>query len=626
MARLYDEIESTAGLYGPAVYAEEISGLLTHFHDLTLGVDSEGMAYTPMTSVKEQTKLFAVGVLPPSAKVTGKVLDRSAVIATREGVSSDPFSPSATQESVSSTTTSATFTEDMKWGEAVPLLSNEFWIQFVAMCRRIGVDPVEWASIVFNESGFNPAATNWGGVGPTAQQRKQEGRPVAVGINQFIWSAGKMSGMTREEWDNHRNLSPEEQLYWMEAYLKKVGAKGHKRDGLYKKHFGGTGNPDGSAYASIAFQDFFVQNQIALGGYPPGTTRKDVYINSDWQQKAYDQNSMLDKDKTGRLTYEALSAKVQNLPPLLVKQKIAEAEAYLGNTTPPPPGKPGGSEVTDWSQGSKDAQTSQTERWKSAGVPLNQTELGQKLQATQRQAIAEAKGALEGMARVPPLRLLVNPKQFSVKGSKITSDGNWSRRGPVIEHWGDEQDVLSASGKVAAFYTMEMGLSRVSRQYSQSWRNFYSLYLLYKNNGGIYLRDPFDPSGGTRRLTYVGSVYIFYDGILYIGSFNNFSITEGDTSPFSVEYSFEFNVRAAFMLDQPDSKYDVSYSYQNTNKDQPKPPLPTKTQPDGSVSTPEEVAKFEELIAASKAREQEEIDRFQSSIAARQALREAGKK
>jgi hypothetical protein len=278
------------------------------------------------------------------------------------------------------------------------------------------------------------------------------------------------------------------------------------------------------------------------------------------------------------------------------------------------------------SGGQADSKTAQSERDKTAGVPLNQTELGKNLQAAQRQAIAEAKGALEGMARVPPLRLLVNPKQFSVKGSKITSDGNWSRRGPIIEHWGDEQDVLSASGKVAAFYTMEMGLSRVSCQYSQAWRNFYSLYLLYKNNGGIYLRDPFDPSGGTRRLTYVGSVYIFYDGILYIGSFSNFNITESEASPFSVEYSFEFNVRAAFMLDQPDSKYDVSYSYQNTNKDQPKPPLPTKTQPDGSVSTPEEIAKFEELIAASKAREQEEIDRFQSSIAARQALREAGKK
>jgi len=230
--------------------------------------------------------------------------------------------------------------------------------------------------------------------------------------------------------------------------------------------------------------------------------------------------------------------------------------------------------------------------------------------------------ALEGMKRLPPLRLLVNPQQFFVKGSKIVTDGNWSRYGPIIEHWGDEQDVISASGKVAAFYTAQTGLTRAARQFSASWRNFQSLYLLYKNNGGVYLKDPFDTTGQSKRLTYVGSIYIYYDGILYVGSFTNFNITEEDSAPYTVSYSFEFQVRAAFILDRPDSKYDIQYASQSQNKDpsgppkpspaQPKPPLPTTTRTAAAFDdfekrliNDEQAAELQEAIAlTTKAREE----------------------
>jgi hypothetical protein len=53
------------------------------------------------------------------------------------------------------------------------------------------------------------------------------------------------------------------------------------------------------------------------------------------------------------------------------------------------------------------------------------------------------------------------------------------------------------------------------------------------------------------RLSLVGSMYIYYDGILYLGSFDNFNVTENDTAPHTLEYNIQFTCRASFLLDQP---------------------------------------------------------------------------
>lgn len=177
-------------------------------------------------------------------------------------------------------------------------------------------------------------------------------------------------------------------------------------------------------------------------------------------------------------------------------------------------------------------------------------------QASYRSAL---KASLGEMQNTPPLRLLVNPNSFSVKSQKIVSDGNWGRNGPIIEFWGDDQDKISGSGQVAAFYALDVapqlgrggpGLTRHARNLSLAWQNFQSLYLLYRNNGGMYLPDV-NQKDRDVLLTVVGSVYLYYDGILYIGSFDSFNVREADQKPFTVEYDFEFTVRAAFLLDRP---------------------------------------------------------------------------
>jgi hypothetical protein len=623
-SRIYQEIEATAGFYGPSLYGgleSEIMGLLTHYHDLMLTADAEGVGYTPLTPVKldpRQAKLFAVGVLPPSAKVTGRILDRSMTIAKQA-----EFNPEHPNDNVGKTKAEGS-APGSGWGSAVGALTPEFWDSFVGMCRRIGVDPVEWASIVYNESGFDPTAANYGVPNTAAwRQRQEDENPIAVGLNQFIRSSAKSTGMTDEEFDSHGELSAEEQLYWMEQYLKMIRAGGKSRGALYSQHFGGLNNPDGSNYASIRGQNYYVNDQIAAGLIPPGTTRYDIFNRSDFQDRAYNLNKGFDTDNAGVINQADLERKVRNLPPTGVVAAIRAAEERMGDGFPRSGPRKPGSEDTEgrhpgWeTEGKADAAAALREREKTANVPLNQRQFGKKLQAAQRQAIAEAQAALEGMKRLPPLRLLVNPQQFAVKGSKIVTDGNWSRYGPIIEHWGNEQDVISASGKVAAFYTAQTGLTRAARQFSASWRNFQSLYLLYKNNGGVYLRDPFDTTGQTKRLTYVGSIYIYYDGILYVGSFSSFNVTEEDSAPYTVSYSFEFQVRAAFILDRPDDKYDIQYASQapqatskqnQQSEGQPKQPLPTKSQPiteQKRLINEEQAAELREAIAITTAAREE---------------------
>jgi hypothetical protein len=228
----------------------------------------------------------------------------------------------------------------------------------------------------------------------------------------------------------------------------------------------------------------------------------------------------------------------------------------------------------DWGKnGSPNASASRKQDNKTADrVDLNKTELGKQYQNAQRAEIAMTALALDRMRTTPPLRLLVNPTSLKISSEKVVSDGNFTREGPIIEHWGEQQDKLSLSGKLAAFFAIDTqpsddsnnlgggpGLTRVARQYSASYQNFLSLYLLYRNNGGLYVNTLADTMKNNllSRLSLLGSIYIYYDNTLYIGSFDSFNITEADTTPYSLEYSIEFTVRATFILDSP-TEYDYN--------------------------------------------------------------------
>ena len=215
------------------------------------------------------------------------------------------------------------------------------------------------------------------------------------------------------------------------------------------------------------------------------------------------------------------------------------------------------------SKGASNASASRKGSSKTVNLEaLNKSNLGQRFMEAQFNEILATQMALDAMANTPPLQLLVNPQSFKLSSEKIISDGGFTREGPIIEHWGDQQDKIEASGKLAAFMAVDAnppvasgptgggpGLTRVARNYSASYQNFLSLYLLYRNNGGLYTKGLEDKL--LTRLSLVRSIYIYYDSVMYIGSFDSFTITETDSNPYSLEYSYQFTVRASFMLDSP---------------------------------------------------------------------------
>lgn len=143
-----------------------------------------------------------------------------------------------------------------------------------------------------------------------------------------------------------------------------------------------------------------------------------------------------------------------------------------------------------------------------------------------------------------PLVLLLNPESLEKRLTARNSESrvrwtNRSQSGYVIQTHHDELDVLSMSGHSALFYS-DKGLTSVERSRTHSWENFHQLVAIYRNNGINYNRRP--GRRGSSLIQSIGRVVITYDGVVYRGSFDTLSITEGQERPFNFDFSLEFKV------------------------------------------------------------------------------------
>jgi hypothetical protein len=542
---IIDEIENASDYYGPSVYQ------LLNFYSSYEPQTDDNTSFIPVTQAKSNPKLFVVGVLPPSVNITGRLLDRSASLGSITGDPEVMDVPEGRDVAVGEEDGVVIPSDSGTKGADLP---DTFWHSYVQMCDRLKVDPLEMAAVIEKESHFNPNAQN---KGPKSEQPRAV--PIAQGLCQFIRTTATSSriGMDEATWNTFCLLSAEEQLPYVESFYK-GRAKGKTKEDLNIITFGGHKNPDGSLYASAEAQ----ASWIAAHPEDAGKFNK-----PEKQDKATKQNSGAVDDK-GRITRETLAKNLQGFPSRSIRERIEAARTYLSQNPPvePPVESPveTAESVTAWatnevnsnwaSEGSPNATVAKKEQSKTAGLPdTARDRLGRRYQAAQSAEIKQTIQAIDTMRNAPPLRFLVNPSTFSVRTEKIVSDGNWTRNGPIVEHWGENQDKIEASGKVASFFSIDAnspnpdadggpGLTRGARQYSAGYQNFLSLYLLYRNNANIY-------SSG--QLSMVGSMYIFYDDTLYFGSFDSFNVTESDTAPYTLEYNLEFTVRATFLLDRP---------------------------------------------------------------------------
>lgn len=589
--RVINQIEQAADYYGPMFYQ-----LLGYHSSLELDNDLNE-DFIPISQTKANPKLFVVGLIPPSANITGRVLDRSATVGATEGYPDQTldFSGPASQASINlagGIVTASGYKIGQGSGSATNLpkapdaqVSPD---QTPAVYTRYSI-PQLWGTLAnayrevynreptnaemqlytaqaLNETAGNVPNNNFGGIGSSktphtsgqsfpantyAGQRYFTSYPNAsTGAKAFISRVtsntnvmtaaqdGDLLGYTTSLAQTGYYEEPASQYY--SGVRSRVGqvAKGMSKSGLQLDD--GSGVP-ANAPNSCAFKESGVQYQARAGF-----------------------------QKSRRNRFLAGSPYGDKCP---LGLNIVQTQ---DGSNP------------DWKgQGSANASASRKEEDTTADRDLNKSDLGAKYQNAQRAEAAMTALALDRMRTTPPLRLLVNPTSFKISSEKVVSDGNFTREGPIIEHWGEQQDKMSLSGKVAAFFAIDSvpssnqenmgggpGLTRVARQYSASYQNFLSLYLLYRNNGGLYVNSLADSlkTNLLARLSLVGSIYIYYDNTLYIGSFDTFDVTENDSAPYSLEYNIEFTVRATFLLDGP-TEYD--YNVLKTTQ----AALPTKSNP-----------------------------------------------
>jgi hypothetical protein len=145
--------------------------------------------------------------------------------------------------------------------------------------------------------------------------------------------------------------------------------------------------------------------------------------------------------------------------------------------------------------------------------------------------------------RTPPLVLLINPQEFNRNYERAVDDGNKGRQKNIVHMWLERPMTLSASGQTAAQYVLNAdntgGLTHHKRIHSLSYLNLMSLVQIYKNNGVIYTNLPENEGVAVLPM----SIFIYYDNHLYIGSFDDFEVSDSGDKPFNLSYSFKFTVR-----------------------------------------------------------------------------------
>lgn len=605
--RILNQIEQAADYYGPALYQQ-----LGYYSSLELATDLN-QDFVPVSQTKSNSKLFVVGLIPPTANITGRTLDRSATVSATEGYPDQtldfrgdppeaaggllspggssggdyttvsgylidqgsgalngsikapagaPIDPKSTKAQLTSFTIPqlySTMTEAYRAVNGREPTPTE--IQFyTAQCLR------ETSGVSYSNNFGN--LVNYGKVPPAntpSYYSTSDGNYYKAFDNTQAGAQAFIKHVTKSP-----NVVAAAQEGDALGYL-----IAHAQTGYFTASLEGYYNTFPGNLTQVARGMRGTGVELSDGtGLPQSAPKCCAFSETQFKY--------MERQAPGSSKNGGKGLKPNNAFRFNSGSKYGPDCPLIARVPQTQDGSNG-----DWQgRGSANASSARKESAQTTDrVDLNKTGLGVRYQEAQRAESAMAAMALDRMRTTPPLRLLVNPTSFKISSEKVVSDGNFTREGPVIEHWGEQQDKMSISGKIAAFFAIDTqpspntenigggpGLTRVARQYSASYQNFLSLYLLYRNNGGLFVNTLADSTHNNllSRLALVGSIYIYYDNTMYIGSFDSFDVTENDTAPYSLEYNIEFTVRATFLLDSPtESDYNLGGSTQKS--------LPTTT-------------------------------------------------
>lgn len=159
--------------------------------------------------------------------------------------------------------------------------------------------------------------------------------------------------------------------------------------------------------------------------------------------------------------------------------------------------------------------------------------------------VAALRAQIEAVQNTPPLILIHNPREFTRNYEQAVDNSVKGRFGHIVHSWLERPMKINASGVSAGQYVFDAGgsggLTSENRVHSISYYNLMSLLMMYKNNGILFTGAEARAEQGIPSIAI--SLYIYYDNHIYIGSFDDFEVSDNAENPFRLEYTFKFNVR-----------------------------------------------------------------------------------
>ena len=503
-----------------------------------------------LTLANRPIKPFIIGFIPPDIEVNFVPVERDQK--QLSAITSNPAKSTTPANAEQSSVTAATTT--LSSGNAKPAssLPDSFYTALAQTARNIGASPADLLLVLYSESGLNPAAAN--------HVDGDKNKPIqALGINQITPIAVPSSGMTMDFWKNgYGQLSAEEQLPYAERYFKSMYKGAYSTpDQLYVVNFA-------PAYIAKA-QD---RNAVLYPQY-----NKDGSINNNWKQnKGLNPNGDITVGDLTRAMYANANradfkSQLARLESVVGKDAAYAKNAPSGSTTPLPSvtvsGAPSNAAADSTSAPASADVESPTEVGKimyggnitdpETGDPLRRTGRNIRVSNTRsqivQQQVDELNNQINAVKNIPPLLMLVNPSSFN-RSYEPTIDKPKARAGHVVQMWLERPLTISCSGQSAGQYVVDAsgsgGITHQNRLHSLSYKNVMSLALMYRNNGVIYSGDSIQSlvdAGNSGIPILAMSMFIYFDGHVYIGSFDDFSITDAAEKPFTLSYSWKFTAR-----------------------------------------------------------------------------------
>jgi hypothetical protein len=143
------------------------------------------------------------------------------------------------------------------------------------------------------------------------------------------------------------------------------------------------------------------------------------------------------------------------------------------------------------------------------------------------------------------LTLSINPRDMNIGQTHVTSVG-MTRHGWIPSLWGPQQITITCGGITSAFIVNTIGLTNYSRKDSVGFINFITLVSIFKNNGYNFLKalteQTYYKDTYSKIIDVIDPIYISYNDVDYVGSYNSFTIEDDPASPYRLSYNFEFVV------------------------------------------------------------------------------------